>query len=54
MWKNVIRPRLEKMKSERSTGRHVKRSAEDEYVDELISDPEFVEFLENMAAELEE
>ena len=54
LWKKIIQPRLEKMKKERSTGRHVKRSVDDEYVDELISDPEFLEFLEGMAAELEE
>ena len=54
LWKKVIQPRLEKMKGQRSTGRPVKRSVDDEYVDELISDPEFVEFLEDLAAELEE
>jgi hypothetical protein len=53
LWKKIIQPRLEKMKKERSTGRHIKRSVDDEYVDELISDPEFVEFLEGLAAELE-
>ena len=54
LWKKVIQPRLEKMKGQRSTGRPVKRSVDDEYVDELISDPVFVEFLEDLAAELEE
>jgi len=54
LWKKVIQPRLEKMKKERSTGRLVRRSFEDEYVDELISDSEFIEFLEGMAAELED
>jgi hypothetical protein len=33
---------------------HVKRNMDEEYINELISDPEFIEFLEGMAAELEQ
>jgi hypothetical protein len=56
LWKYVIQPRLEKMKKDKSVGGrhpHVKRDIDEEYVDELISDPEFLEFLQGMAEELE-
>jgi hypothetical protein len=53
LWKKVIQPRLQKKKAQKSTGRHVKRDADDEYIDELLEDTEFLEFLEAMAADLE-
>ena len=49
----IVQPRLAKEKKERSIARRVKRSPEDEYVDELIADPVFIEFLQSLAAELE-
>lgn len=53
LWKKVIQPRLQKKKAQKAIGRHVKRDAEGEYLDELLEDEEFLEFLEFMAAELE-
>jgi hypothetical protein len=44
---------LQKKKAQKSTGRHVRRDAEDEYIDELLEDTDFLEFLEAMAADLE-
>lgn len=44
------------MKKDKATGGrhpHAKRDIGEEYVDELISDPEFLEFLQGMADELE-
>ena len=56
LWKFIVKPRLDKMKAAKLTGKHprVKRNMDEEYIDELISDPEFIEFLEGMAAELEQ
>jgi hypothetical protein len=53
LWKKVIQPRLQKKKGQKATGRFVKRDAEDEYIDELLENAEFLEFLEDLAAELE-
>ena len=53
MWKKVIQPGLKKKKAQKATGRHVKRDAEDEYIDELLEDEAFLEFLQLMAAEVE-
>jgi hypothetical protein len=54
LWKKVIKPRLAQMKREKATGRHVKRGVDDDYLDELLEDPELIQFLTDMAAELEE
>jgi hypothetical protein len=53
LWKKVIQPGLKKKKTQKATGRHVKREAEDEYIDELLEDEEFLEFLQLMTAEVE-
>lgn len=53
LWKKVLQPRIEKMKKEKATGRHVKRDVDDDYLDELLDDQEFVQFLKDMATELE-
>jgi hypothetical protein len=50
LWK-VIQPGLKK-KAQKATGRNLKRDVEDEYIDELFEDEEFLEFLESMASEL--
>jgi hypothetical protein len=54
LWKKVLKPRLEKFRKQKATGRHVKRDVDDEYLDELLDDPEFVQFLTDMATQLEE
>ena len=56
LWKKVLQPRLEKVKKGKATGRgaHSKRSVEDEYLDELLADPEFLEQITELAELLEE
>jgi hypothetical protein len=45
---------LEKLRKEKATGRFVKRTAvEEELLDELMADPEFLSSLEEFMAELE-
>ena len=56
LWKKIIKPRLVKLREGKLTGGkhpHAKRDVEDEYFDEVLSNPEFLEFLEGWAAELE-
>ena len=55
LWKKVIQPHLAKLRKERATGRGVvKRSVEDEYLDELVADTEFLEQLSELADLLED
>jgi hypothetical protein len=55
LWKKVIQPHLAKLRKERATGRGVvKRSVEDEYLDELVSDADFLESLSELADLLED
>jgi hypothetical protein len=40
------------MKAQKATARHVRTDAEDEYLDELLEDEEFLQSSASMAAEL--
>lgn len=53
LWKKVIKPRLDEMKKQKAAGRHVKRSADDEMIEEALQDEEFLEFLADLAAEFD-
>jgi hypothetical protein len=53
LWKKVIKPRLDEMKKQKAAGRYVKRSAEDEIIEEALQDEEFLEFLVELAADFE-
>jgi len=52
LYRKFVKPRLEQFRK-KGSGRVTKRSADDELLDELISDPEFMEFLENFEPEFE-
>ena len=56
LWKKVIQPHLQKMRKGKATGRerHSKRSVEDEYLDELVSDVEFLEQIVELSEFLED
>lgn len=55
LWKKVIQPHLAKMRKEKATGRGVvKRSVDDEYLDELVADEELMDFMSELADVLEE
>lgn len=55
LWKKVIQPHLAKVRKERATGRGVvKRSIEEEYLDELVGDDELMEFMSELVDMLEE
>ena len=49
----MIKPHLEKKGKAKATGRHGKRSIEDEYLDELVADEEFLASLSELADFLE-
>jgi hypothetical protein len=53
LWKKVIKPRLAEMKKKKAAGRYAKRSADDEIIDELLQDEEFLSWLEDVAVEFE-
>jgi hypothetical protein len=53
LWKKVIKPRLAEMKKKKAAGRYAKRSADDEIVDELLQDEEFLSWLEDVAIEFQ-
>jgi hypothetical protein len=54
LWKNVIKPYIEKLKEQQAQGRKVqKRSVQDEYLDELVADAELVEFLSQLSDEFD-
>ena len=53
LWKKVIKPKMAAMKKKKAAGRYAKRSADDEILEELLQDEEFLEFLEELALEME-
>lgn len=53
LWKKVIKPKMDEMKKKKASNRYVKRSADDEVLEEMLHDEEFLSFLEELAMEME-
>jgi hypothetical protein len=50
LWKKIVQPYIEKLRAQQAQGKGKvqKRSVEDEYLDTLIADEDFVNFLEGL------
>jgi hypothetical protein len=53
LWLKVVKPRLDKNKAERTTGRFRKRSFDDELVEEILADPEIRDMFKEISDALE-